>query len=120
MSNHTIVIPTPDLAAATAFYRIAWGTDPHTETAYYVRFDVTDRPGVIAEVASELRPDRESSSPASAGDRPWSTKSVGAHATKDPTTWSSPSRGRRTAPPKRSAAMPSTGWSISSAVPPKP
>ncbi|WP_207210384.1 GNAT family N-acetyltransferase [Nocardioides zhouii] len=30
MSNHTIVIPTPDLAAATAFSRVAWGAEPHT------------------------------------------------------------------------------------------
>ncbi len=40
MSNHTIVIPTPDLAAATAFYTAAWGTEPHTETPYYVGFNL--------------------------------------------------------------------------------
>ena len=40
MSNHTIVIPTPDLDAATAVYRIAWGTEPHTETPYYVGFNL--------------------------------------------------------------------------------
>lgn len=40
MSNHTIVIPTPDLGAATAFYRTAWGIDPHTETRYYVGFNL--------------------------------------------------------------------------------
>lgn len=40
MSNHTIVIPTPDLAAATAFYRVAWSADPHTETPYYVGFNL--------------------------------------------------------------------------------
>ena len=40
MSHHTIVIPAPDLAAATAFYRLAWGTEPHTETPYYVGFNL--------------------------------------------------------------------------------
>ena len=40
MSNHTIVIPTPDLAAATAFYKTAWETDPHSETPYYVGFNL--------------------------------------------------------------------------------
>jgi predicted enzyme related to lactoylglutathione lyase len=40
MSNHTIVIPTPDLAAATAFYQAVWGTEPHTETPYYVGFNL--------------------------------------------------------------------------------
>ena len=40
MSNHTIVIPAPDLEAATAFYRTAWGTEPHTETPYYVGFNL--------------------------------------------------------------------------------
>ncbi|WP_374456781.1 VOC family protein [Nocardioides sp.] len=40
MSNHTIVIPTPDLAAATAFYTVAWGTEPHTDTPYYVGFNL--------------------------------------------------------------------------------
>jgi len=40
MSNHTIVIPTPDLDAATAFYRIVWGAEPHTETPYYVGFNL--------------------------------------------------------------------------------
>ena len=40
MSNHTIVIPAPDLAATTAFYRTAWGTEPHTETPYYVGFNL--------------------------------------------------------------------------------
>ena len=43
MSNHTIVIPTPDLDAATVFYRIAWGTEPHTETPYYVGFNLDDQ-----------------------------------------------------------------------------
>lgn len=40
MSNHTIVIPTADLGAATAFYTIAWGAEPHTETPYYVGFNL--------------------------------------------------------------------------------
>lgn len=40
MSNHTIVIPTADLAAATAFYKVAWGAEPHTETPYYVGFNL--------------------------------------------------------------------------------
>jgi catechol 2,3-dioxygenase-like lactoylglutathione lyase family enzyme len=43
MSNHTIVIPAPDLAATTAFYRTAWGTEPHTETPYYVGFNLDGR-----------------------------------------------------------------------------
>ena len=40
MSNHTIVIPAADLEVATAFYRTAWGAEPHTETAYYVGFNL--------------------------------------------------------------------------------
>ena len=40
MSNHTIVVPTPDLETATAFYRTAWATEPHTETPYYVGFNL--------------------------------------------------------------------------------
>ena len=40
MSNHTIVIPSADLAAATAFYRTAWAAEPHTETEYYVGFNL--------------------------------------------------------------------------------
>ena len=40
MSNHTIVIPAADLDAATAFYRTAWGAEPHTETPYYVGFNL--------------------------------------------------------------------------------
>ena len=40
MSSHTIVIPAADLAAATAFYRVAWGAEPHTETPYYVGFNL--------------------------------------------------------------------------------
>jgi predicted enzyme related to lactoylglutathione lyase len=40
MSNHTIVIPAADLEAATAFYRTAWGAEPHTETPYYVGFNL--------------------------------------------------------------------------------
>ena len=40
MSNHTIVIPAPDLAAATAFYRTAWRAEPHTDTPYYVGFNL--------------------------------------------------------------------------------
>lgn len=40
MSNHTIVYPTPDLAAATAFYKVAWDAEPHTETPYYVGFNL--------------------------------------------------------------------------------
>ena len=40
MSNHTIVIPAADLESATAFYRTAWGAEPHTETPYYVGFNL--------------------------------------------------------------------------------
>ena len=40
MSNHTIVIPATDLETATAFYRTAWGAEPHTETPYYVGFNL--------------------------------------------------------------------------------
>lgn len=40
MSNHTIVIPSADLAAATEFYKVAWDTEPHTETPYYVGFNL--------------------------------------------------------------------------------
>jgi len=40
MSNHTIVIPAADLETATAFYRTAWGAEPHTETPYYVGFNL--------------------------------------------------------------------------------
>ena len=40
MSNHTIVIPAADLKTATAFYRTAWGAEPHTETPYYVGFNL--------------------------------------------------------------------------------
>ena len=40
MSNHTIVIPAADLETATAFYRTAWNAEPHTETPYYVGFNL--------------------------------------------------------------------------------
>ncbi|GAA4815131.1 VOC family protein [Nocardioides caeni] len=40
MSNHSIVIPVTDLAAATAFYTSAFGIAPHTDTPYYVGFNV--------------------------------------------------------------------------------
>ncbi len=40
MSNHTIVIPVEDLATATAFYTTAFGVEPHTETPYYVGFNL--------------------------------------------------------------------------------
>jgi lactoylglutathione lyase len=40
MSNHTIVIPVEDLATATAFYTTAFGAEPHTETPYYVGFNL--------------------------------------------------------------------------------
>ncbi|UUZ58777.1 VOC family protein [Nocardioides sp. B-3] len=39
MSNHSIVIPVQDLAAATAFYTTAFGVEPHTDTPYYVGFN---------------------------------------------------------------------------------
>jgi lactoylglutathione lyase len=40
MSNHTIVIPVEDLGTATAFYTTAFGVEPHTETPYYVGFNL--------------------------------------------------------------------------------
>jgi lactoylglutathione lyase len=40
MSNHTIVIPVEDLASATAFYTTAFGVEPHTDTPYYVGFNL--------------------------------------------------------------------------------
>lgn len=39
-TNHSIVIPVGDLAGATTFYTTAWGVEPHTDTPYYVGFDV--------------------------------------------------------------------------------
>ena len=40
MSNHSIVIPVKDLAVATSFYSTAFGVEPHTDTPYYVGFNV--------------------------------------------------------------------------------
>ena len=40
MSNHTIVIPAADLTAVTEFYKVAWDAEPHTETPYYVGFNL--------------------------------------------------------------------------------
>ncbi|WP_210443313.1 VOC family protein [Nocardioides sp. SYSU D00065] len=40
MTNHSIVIPVDDIAAATAFYTTAFGVEPHTDTPYYVGFNL--------------------------------------------------------------------------------
>ena len=40
MTNHSIVIPVDDIAAAAAFYTTAFGVEPHTNTPYYVGFNV--------------------------------------------------------------------------------
>lgn len=40
MTVSSIVIPVKDVAAATAFYRTAFGAEPHTETPYYVGFNL--------------------------------------------------------------------------------
>ncbi len=40
MSNHSIVIPVEDIATATAFYTTAFGVAPHTDTPYYVGFNL--------------------------------------------------------------------------------
>jgi predicted enzyme related to lactoylglutathione lyase len=40
MTASSIVIPVKDVAAATAFYRTVFGADPHTETPYYVGFNL--------------------------------------------------------------------------------
>jgi predicted enzyme related to lactoylglutathione lyase len=40
MTVSSIVIPVKDVAAATAFYRTVFGADPHTETPYYVGFNL--------------------------------------------------------------------------------
>lgn len=39
-SINTFVIPVNDIAKATAHYRALLGVDPHTETPYYVGFNV--------------------------------------------------------------------------------
>lgn len=40
MTNHSIVVPVTDLVASTAFYRTAWGVEPHTDSPYYVGFNI--------------------------------------------------------------------------------
>jgi lactoylglutathione lyase len=40
MTVSSIVIPVKDVAAATAFYTTAFGVPPHTETPYYVGFNL--------------------------------------------------------------------------------
>jgi predicted enzyme related to lactoylglutathione lyase len=40
MTVSSIVIPVKDVATATAFYRTALGAEPHTETPYYVGFNL--------------------------------------------------------------------------------
>ena len=43
MTVSSIVIPVKDVDTATAFYRTAFGAEPHTETPYYVGFRVGDQ-----------------------------------------------------------------------------
>lgn len=38
--SHSVVIPVKDTAAASAFYTIAFGQEPHTDTPYYVGYNV--------------------------------------------------------------------------------
>jgi lactoylglutathione lyase len=38
--SHSVVIPVKDSAAATAFYTVAFGQEPHTDTPYYVGYNV--------------------------------------------------------------------------------
>ena len=40
MTLSSLVIPVKDVAAATTFYTTAFGADPHTETPYYVGFNL--------------------------------------------------------------------------------
>lgn len=40
MTVSSIVIPVKDVDAATAFYRQAFGAEPHTQTPYYVGFNL--------------------------------------------------------------------------------
>jgi predicted enzyme related to lactoylglutathione lyase len=40
MTVQSIVIPVKDVAAAAAFYRTVFGAEPHTETPYYVGFNL--------------------------------------------------------------------------------
>ena len=40
MTVSSIVIPVKDVAAATAFYRTVFGAEPHTDTPYYVGFNL--------------------------------------------------------------------------------
>ena len=40
MTVSSIVIPVKDIATATAFYRTVFGAEPHTETPYYVGFNL--------------------------------------------------------------------------------
>ena len=38
--SHAIVTPVKDIATATKFYTAAFGTEPHTDTPYYVGYNV--------------------------------------------------------------------------------
>jgi lactoylglutathione lyase len=40
MTVSSIVIPVKDVATATAFYRTVFGAEPHTDTPYYVGFNL--------------------------------------------------------------------------------
>ncbi len=40
MTVSSIVIPVKDIATATAFYRTVFGAEPHTDTPYYVGFNL--------------------------------------------------------------------------------
>ena len=38
--SHSVVIPVKNSADATAFYTVAFGQEPHTDTPYYVGYNV--------------------------------------------------------------------------------
>ena len=40
MNVSSIVIPVKDVAAASTFYRTVFGAEPHTDTPYYVGFNL--------------------------------------------------------------------------------
>ena len=39
--SHSVVIPVKDSASASAFYTVALGQEPHTDTPYYVGYNVS-------------------------------------------------------------------------------
>ena len=38
--SHSVIIPVTEIDAETAFYTIAFGIEPHTDTPYYVGYNV--------------------------------------------------------------------------------